>query len=267
LAWNTLLIRRMNEIDLNGRVAIITGGAAGLGLACAQRFLRSGAAVSLWDVNEEELAQAKSLLTGHGGAGRVEVRRVDVSDQPSVERAANGVAEAFGRLDILVNNAGVSGKFVAAETYPLDDWDRQLAINLSGVFYGCRAVLPHMLAGGWGRIVNVASMAGKEGNPYAIAYSAVKAGVIGLTKSLGKEVGPKGVMVNCVTPTIFNTPMHQRSVRNMAPEQMAALKAKIPLGRAGEPEEAAAMIAWLSSPDCSYTTGAVFDLSGGRATY
>jgi len=252
----------LNRIDLEGRVAVITGGAAGIGLACARRMLDSGARVWLWDWSEEGLAEARSAL----GAD-VPVQRLDVADAAAVRAAAQAVLAAGGRIDALVNAAGVSGRFVPAVEYPLDDWDRQLAINLSGTFYCCQAVLPAMLAQRYGRIVNVSSMAGKEGNPNAVAYSSVKAGVIGMTKSLGKEVGPQGVIVNCVTPTIFNTPMHQRTARNMPPEQLQALKAKIPLGRIGEPHEAAAMIAWLCSEDCSYTTGAVFDLSGGRATY
>lgn len=254
----------MNHIDLAGRVAIITGGAAGIGLACARRFLASGARLSLWDASEDSLAEAEALL---GTPGTVSARKVDVSDAAEVRAAAQAVTSKFGRIDVLVNSAGVSGRFVAAVDYPLDDWKRQLDVNLSGTFFCCQAVLPAMLERRYGRIVNVSSMAGKEGNPFAVAYSSVKAGVIGMTKSLGKELAPAGILVNCVTPTIFNTPMHQRTRVNMAPEQMQQLLAKIPLGRIGEPDEAAAMIAWLSSEDCSYSTGAVFDLSGGRATY
>ena len=190
-----------------------------------------------------------------------------MADAQNVRQAAGAVAAQFGRIDALVNSAGVSGRFVATADYPLEDWQRQLDVNLSGTFYCCQAVLASMLERGYGRIVNVSSMAGKEGNPFAVAYSSAKAGVIGMTKSLGKELAPKGILVNCVTPTIFNTPMHQRTRVNMAPEQLAALKAKIPLGRIGEPHEAAALIAWLCSEDCSFSTGAVFDLSGGRATY
>ncbi|MES2480676.1 MAG: SDR family NAD(P)-dependent oxidoreductase [Pseudomonadota bacterium] len=254
----------MNQIDLSGRVAIITGGAAGIGLACARRFLASGATVSIWDVSQERLDQAKAELAP---LGHVDTRQVDVANAAHVREAANAVAAKFGRIDALVNSAGVSGRFVAAADYPLEDWQRQLDINLSGTFYCCQAVLGPMLERGYGRIVNVSSMAGKDGNPFAVAYSSAKAGVIGMTKSLGKELAPKGILVNCVTPTIFNTPMHQRTRVNMAPEQLEALRAKIPLGRIGEPHEAASMIAWLCSEDCSYSTGAVFDLSGGRATY
>ena len=254
----------MNQIDLKGRVAIVTGGAAGIGLACARRFLESGAQVSIWDLSRESLDQAKAELEP---LGPVDTRQVDVADAQNVRQAAGAVAAQFGRIDALVNSAGVSGRFVATADYPLEDWQRQLDVNLSGTFYCCQAVLASMLERGYGRIVNVSSMAGKEGNPFAVAYSSAKAGVIGMTKSLGKELAPKGILVNCVTPTIFNTPMHQRTRVNMAPEQLAALKAKIPLGRIGEPHEAAALIAWLCSQDCSFSTGAVFDLSGGRATY
>lgn len=254
----------MNQIDLKGRNAIVTGGAAGLGLACVRRLLASGARVCVWDYSADALAAARDELALSGG---IDTRVVDVSSPAQVKDAADACAAAFGTIDILINSAGVSGKFVATADYPLDDWDRQLAVNLSGTFYCCRAVIPFMVAQGYGRIVNVSSMAGKEGNPFAVAYSSAKAGVIGLTKSLGKELAPDGVIVNCVTPTVFDTPMHQRSVKNMAPAQMAALKAKIPMGRVGQPDEAAAMMAWLASQDCSFTTGAVFDLSGGRATY
>jgi len=254
----------VNEIDLKGRVAIITGGAAGIGFACAHRFLQSGAQVSLWDMSQESLSQAKAALEP---LGPVDTRQVDVAQAQQVRQTAQAVAAQFGRIDALVNSAGVSGRFVATADYPLEDWQRQLDVNLSGTFYCCQAVLAPMLERGYGRIVNVASMAGKEGNPLAVAYSSAKAGVIGMTKSLGKELAPKGILVNCVTPTIFNTPMHQRTRVNMAPEQLEALRAKIPMGRIGEPHEAAAMIAWLCSQDCSFSTGAVFDLSGGRATY
>lgn len=252
----------MNQIDLEGRVAVVTGGAAGIGWASVQRLQASGARVSVWDWSEDALRDA-AAAPGSGA----HVQRVDVSRVEDVQAATESVLAAFGRIDILVNSAGVSGKFGPAVTYPLDDWNRQLAVNLSGSFFCIQAVLPTMLAQGYGRIVNVSSMAGKDGNPFAVAYSSAKAGVIGMTKSLGKELAPQGVIVNCVTPTMFNTPMHQRSRVNMGPEQLAALTAKIPMGRVGEPEEAAAMIAWLSSEECSYTTGAVFDLSGGRATY
>lgn len=254
----------MNRIDLDGRVAIVTGGAAGIGLACAQRFLQSGARVSVWDYSEENLQTAAAALAPHG---RIDTRRVDVSIAAEVRQAADAVKADLGGIDILVNSAGVSGRFVPAVDYPLEDWQRQVAVNLIGTFLCCQAVLPAMLAKGYGRIVNVSSMAGKEGNPNAVAYSSVKAGVIGMTKSLGKELGAQGIIVNCVTPTIFDTPMHRRTAVNMPAEQLAALKAKIPIGRIGRPDEAASMIAWLCSEECSFSTGAVFDLSGGRATY
>lgn len=254
----------MNEIDLKGRVAVVTGGGAGIGLACARRLLLSGASVSIWDWSADNLAGAAELLSE---VGPVDTRIVDVSQVESVNAAMRGVSESLGRVAILVNSAGVSGMFVPTLGYPIEDWHRQIAVNLTGTFLCCQAALPSMLAQNYGRIVNVSSMAGKEGNPNAIAYSTVKAGVIGLTKSLGKEVAGQGIIVNCVTPTIFDTPMHQRTALRMPAAQLAELKAKIPIGRIGRPEEAAAMIAWLVSEECSFSTGAVFDLSGGRASY
>ncbi len=254
----------MNRYDLQGRVAIVTGGASGIGLATAKLLLESGATVMLWDLDAGQLQQAAQQLAS---CGHVAADRVDVSRVAEVEAAAKRAEEKFGPIHILVNSAGVSGAIAPCDEYPLDDWDRQLAINLSGVFYCCRSVIPAMRRAGYGRIVNVASIAGMEGNPFKAGYVAAKAGVIGLSKSLGKELAGQGIIVNCVTPTVVNTPMHQRTIASMPPEMLKQRRASIPIGRVGEPEEAAAMIAWLCSADCSYTTGTVFDLSGGRAVY
>lgn len=254
----------MNRYDLQGRVAIITGGASGIGLAVARRMLESGARVILWDLEEGQLDKAASQLAA---SGTVDFSTVDVSRLDAVQAVAKLAEDRHGKIDILVNSAGVSGAIAPCDEYPVDDWHRQLAVNLSGVFYCCRSIVPVMRRGGYGRIVNVASIAGKEGNPFKAGYVAAKAGVIGLSKSLGKELAGQGIIVNCVAPTVVNTPMHQRTVANMPPDMLKQRRASIPMGRVGEPEEAAAMIAWLCSEDCSYTTGSVFDLSGGRSTY
>lgn len=254
----------MNQYDLHERVAIVTGGASGLGLATARRMLESGALVSLWDLEGPQLDAAVAELGPDRG---IQAQVVDISQYEQVERAAAEVESKRGRIDILVNSAGISGPFAPCAEYSLEVWHQQLAVNLTGVFYCCRAVIPAMRRRGYGRIINVSSTAGKEGNPLSSGYSAAKAGVIGLTKSLGKELATAGVIVNCVTPGLVNTPMHQRSLKRMPPELMAQLKAKIPMNRIGEPKEVAAMIAWLASEDCSFTTGSVLDLSGGRTTY
>lgn len=251
----------MNQIDLAGRVAVVTGGASGLGRATAERLLQSGARVTVWDLDPAAAAGELAAL------GSVHADTVDIGDPDAVAAAMAAVHAREGRIDILVNCAGVSGLSCLAEETPLDLWDRQLRINLSGAFYLCRAAIPFMKAAGYGRIVLVSSAAGKDGNPQQAPYSAAKAGVIGLAKSLGKELGPFGIMVNAVAPTIFETPMHEVSKARLAPGLMDAIKAKIPMGRAGNPDEFAAMVAWLVSAECSYTTGAVFDLTGGRSTY
>ena len=250
----------MNKIDLTHRTAIVTGGARGIGLAIAQRLLVSGASVSLWDVDAAALAQASDQLKSHG---TVHTAVVDVTSAESAEAAASSSAQALGKLDILVNNAGIAG--TNAKTWETDpkEWQRVLAINLNGPFHCCRAVIPHLLKNGYGRIVNIASIAGKEGNPNAAHYSASKAGVIALTKSLGKELATSNVIVNCVTPAVIATDI----LKQMAQTHIDYMLSKIPMGRFGKIEEAAALVAWLSSEDCSFTTGAVFDLSGGRATY
>ena len=250
----------MNQIDLKGRVAVITGGAQGIGYACAERMLRSGAAVRLWDIDAKLLAQASERL---GALGSVGTAVVELSDEAAVAAAtAQAVAEQ-GRIDILVNNAGITGgNGVTWELEPAV-WRRVLEVNLVAPFLTCRAIVPHMLRQGYGRIVNIASVAGKEGNPHASHYSASKAGLISLTKSLAKELATKGVLVNAVSPAAAKTAIFD----SMTPQHIEFMLSKIPMGRFLEVGEAAAMVAWLASEDCSFSTGAVFDLSGGRATY
>ncbi|MEO1246870.1 MAG: SDR family NAD(P)-dependent oxidoreductase [Pseudomonadota bacterium] len=250
----------MNTIDLAGRNAIITGGGRGMGLAIARRFLESGAAVSLWDINERDLETAREQLSG---LGVVESRRVDVGDYASVESAASASAEGLGKIDLLVNSAGVAGINAALVDYPLDVWRQVQRVNLDGIFHTCRAVVPYMQANDYGRIVNIASMAGKDGNPNASAYSVSKAGVINLTKCLGKELAASNIRVNVVAPAVIETEM----LADVSEKQIAYMLEKIPMGRMGQVTEIAAMVAWMCSEDCSYSTGAVFDLSGGRATY
>lgn len=246
----------MNRIDLDGRVAVVTGGAQGIGRAVAERFVASGATVWLWD-RDARLVEATADAIG----ARPLV--VDQTNAGAVVKAAAEVASESGTLDILVANAGIAGANGTVWDYDLDEWRRVIDINLNGVFYCCRAVVPHMLAAGYGRIVNVASIAGKEGNPNAAAYSASKAAVIALTKSLGKETAGRNIAVNCVTPAAART----RIFEQMSEEFIAYMLSKIPRGRFLEVDEAASMIAWLASEENSFTTGAVFDLSGGRATY
>lgn len=250
----------MNHIDLSNRAAIVTGGARGIGRAIAERLLASGAQVCLWDMDAAALETAKAELSAQG---RVHTATVDVTSLESVESAVAATFGAFGKIDILVNNAGIAGN--NAKTWETDpaDWQRVIAINLNGPFHCCHAVVPHMLKNGYGRIVNIASIAGKEGNPNAAHYSASKAGVIALTKSLGKELATSGIIVNAVTPAVIETDI----LKQCTQQHIDYMLSKIPMGRFGQKEEAAAMVAWLSSEDCSFTTGAVFDLSGGRATY
>lgn len=250
----------MNQLDLNGRVAVITGGAQGIGYAVAERMLASGARVVLWDRNAGRLEPAAQALSALGSAT---AERVDVTDEASVAAATRATLDRCGRLDILVNSAGVTGG--NAPTWQLDPavWREVLDVNLTGCFLTCRAVVPQMIQAGWGRIVNIASIAGKDGNPNAAHYSASKAGLIGLTKSLGKELAQSGVLVNAVAPAAARTPIFD----SMTQEHIDFMLSKIPMGRFLEVAEAAAMICWLASTDCAFSTGAVFDLSGGRATY
>jgi 3-oxoacyl-[acyl-carrier protein] reductase len=253
----------MNQIDLAGRVAVITGGASGIGRATAERFLRSGATVEIWGRSPAKLDEA---VHGLAPVGPLHAAQVDVSRFDQVLEATQAAEDRHGKIDILFNCAGILTDALPVQEFPLDAWHETIAVNLTGTFYACKAVLPGMLKRGYGRIVNTASMAGKEGNPFQVAYSASKGGVIALTKSISKEFAGRGVTVNCVAPTIFSTPMVATAVRD-APQNVAQVLQMIPMGRMGEPDEAAAMIAWLASAECSFTTGFTFDLSGGRATY
>jgi NAD(P)-dependent dehydrogenase (short-subunit alcohol dehydrogenase family) len=250
----------MNNIDLTHRHAIVTGGAQGIGFSIAQRFLSSGASVTLWDRDRELLATAVNTLSS---LGAVDAAPADVTDAEAVLKAAASTAEKFGKIDILVANAGISGPNLKTWEYPVEAWKQIIDVDLIGVFLCCRAVVPFMLRQKYGRIVNVASIAGKEGNPNASAYSAAKAGVIALTKSLGKELADQNVAVNCITPAAART----RIFDQMSQQHIDYMLSKIPRGRFLEPDEIAAMVAWLVSEENSFTTGAVFDLSGGRATY
>jgi 2-dehydro-3-deoxy-L-rhamnonate dehydrogenase (NAD+) len=234
----------MNRIDLRGRAAIVTGGSQGIGAAIVARMEASGANVRIWDIAAKK-------------------GPVDVSDPAAVERATTTALADLGRIDVLVNNAGIAGLNSPTVEYPVDEWERVLKVNLTGQFLCCRAVAPHMIKAKYGRIVNIASIAGKEGNPNAVAYSASKAGVIALTKSLGKELAQTGVLVNCVTPAAAKTAIFDQ----MTKQHIDYMLSKIPMSRFVAVEEIAALVCWLASEDCSFSTGAVFDISGGRGTY
>ena len=248
----------MNQLDFAGRTAAVTGGAMGIGLAVAQRLVAGGARVALWDRDERALAAAAAAITGD-----VRTFAVDVADAAAVDRTARATAEALGAVDVLVCSAGITGPNVPLADYPVDDWKRVFDVNVHGVFLCNRAVVPLMKAKDYGRIVNIASVAGKEGNPNASAYSASKAAVIALTKSLGKELAKTGIRVNCVTPAAVRTAIFDQ----MTQQHIDFMLSKIPMGRFGTVDEIAALVGWLASEDCSFSTGAVFDLSGGRATY
>jgi 2-dehydro-3-deoxy-L-rhamnonate dehydrogenase (NAD+) len=250
----------MNQLDLKQRVAVITGAARGIGYAAARRALQSGAAVSVWDVDGEKAESARQELSP---LGTVSARQVELTDCASVEAAAEATAATHGRIDILVNNAGIAGGNGPTWELDPDVWRRVIEVNLVGCFLTCRAVIPHMLARGYGRIVNVASIAGKEGNPNASHYSASKAGLIGFTKSLGKELAARNILANCITPAAANTEIFAQ----MQQAHIDYMRSRIPMGRFVEVDEIAALICWLASEDCSFSTGAVFDLSGGRSTY
>ena len=236
---------------MQDKVVVITGAARGFGRAIAERMGRDGCRIVAWDVAPDADQPA------------AHVERMDVSDPDSVETAARNTLAAMGRIDVLVNNAGVNGPTVPGWEYPIEDWRRVIAVDLTGVFLCCRSIVPHMRERGEGRIVNIASVAGKEGNANAGPYSAAKAGVIALTKSLGKELATSGVLVNCITPAMADTGL----LREMAPEYIEAVRAKIPMGRFCRAEEVAEMVAFLSGPGCTFTTGGVFDLTGGRSVY
>ncbi len=250
----------MNRIDLEDRTAVVTGAAQGIGHAIADRLIASGARVALWDRDGERLRETADRL---GGADQALPVTVELTDPEAVAKVTELTRAQFGRIDILVNNAGISGPNMPLAEYPVEAWRRVLDIDLNGVFYCCRAVVPVMVAAGYGRIVNVASIAGKEGNPNASAYSAAKAGVIALTKSLGKELAGHDIAVNCVTPAAAKTAIFDQ----MTQAQIDYMLSKIPRERFVKVEEIAAMVAWLVSAENSFTTGGVFDLSGGRATY
>lgn len=250
----------MNQIDLKDRRAVITGGGQGIGRAVAERMLRSGAAVSLWDIDGGLTEKTAASL---GDRGQVDWQQVDITDLAAVERATAATTAALGGIDILVNSAGIAGPSHTTWTYPEEAWRQVLDIDLTGTFFCCRAVVPGMIDRNYGRIVNIASIAGKEGNPTASAYSAAKAGVIALTKSLGKELAGHDIAVNCITPATAKT----RILEQVSEEFIQYMLSKIPRGRFVTVEEVAAMVVWLASADNSFTTGGVFDLSGGRATY
>ena len=250
----------MNYIDLKGRVAVVTGGAQGIGYAISQRLLQSGASVVMWDIDAEKLNEAQASLSSFG---KISGYVVELTSDDDVSLVTAKSINDSGQIDILVNNAGITGG--NATTWDLDPgiWRRVIEVNLIAPYLTCRAVAPHMLKRGWGRIINVASVAGKEGNPNASHYSASKAGLIALTKSLAKEVATRGVLVNAVAPAVARTAMFAQ----MTEAHIGYMLGKIPMGRFVEVEEIAAMIAWLSSEDCSFTTGSVFDITGGRSTY
>ncbi len=250
----------MNQFDLKGRRAVITGGARGMGFAVAKRFLESGASVALWDISEETLAHAKDTLSS---LGTVVAQRVDVSDYADVEAAAAQVEAELGGIELLVNSAGIAGVNVPVSEYPIETWYAVQNVNLNGIFHTCKAIVPIMQKSDYGRIANIASIAGKEGNPNASAYSVSKAAVIGLTKSLGKELATSNIRVNALCPAVIRTEM----LDDVTEEQLAYMLSKIPMGRPGTIEEIASMVSFMCSEECSYTTGFVFDLSGGRATY
>ncbi|NYT45477.1 SDR family oxidoreductase [Alcaligenaceae bacterium] len=248
-----------NHYDFSGRHAVVTGGAAGIGLAIATRLQQGGARVTLWDRDPGALQQAAKALDKE----LVHTQQVDISDEDAVNAAADSTMETGGKIDILVTSAGITGPNVSVCDYPVAAWDQVMNVNLRGPFLCCRTIAPRMQKHGYGRIVNIASIAGKEGNPNASAYSASKAGVIALTKSLGKELAQTGITVNCVTPAAVRTGIFAQ----MTQEHIDYMLSKIPMNRFGTTEEIAALVAWLCSEECSFSTGAVFDVSGGRATY
>jgi 3-oxoacyl-[acyl-carrier protein] reductase len=233
----------MNKLDFAGRTAVVTGGAQGIGAAIVKRLQASGARVTAWDLEGSP--------------------KVDVSDAASVSSATKAALAALGKIDILVNNAGIAGRNAPTVDYPVEEWERVLRVNLTSQFLCCQAVAPHMVKAGYGRIVNIASVAAKEGNPNAVAYSASKAGVVALTKSLGKELAQTGVLVNCVTPAAAKTAIFDQ----MSESHIQYMLSKIPMSRFVSVDEIASLVCWLASEDCSFSTGAVFDISGGRATY
>ena len=249
----------MIKYDLNNRVAVVTGGAQGFGFAITERFIQAGAKVIIWDIEEKSAKEAVEKIKSEN----VSYQIVDVTNFESVNKNLNRVAENFGKIDIFINNAGIAGMNTTVAEYPLDEWKKVMNLNLNSVFYCCKAVVPFMIKNNYGRIVNIASIAGKEGNPNASAYSTSKAGVIGLTKSLGKELAQKNIAVNCVTPAAAKT----RIFDQMTEEHINYMLSKIPRNKFAKVEELASLVTWLASEENSFSTAAVFDLSGGRATY
>jgi 3-oxoacyl-[acyl-carrier protein] reductase len=248
----------MNQLDFKGRHAVVTGGATGLGFAIAERLIASGGSVTLWDRDVAAAQRAAGVL-----GTKAQAVEVDVGRHQSVQQAVHSTLRQTQRVDALINSAGITGPNTKVWDYPVDAWQQVIEVNLNGLFYCCREVVPLMREAGYGRIVNIASVAGKDGNPNASAYSASKAAVIALTKSLGKELADTGVRVNCVTPAAVKTAIFEQ----MSDEHIQFMLSKIPMGRFGTPEEVAALVGWLCTEDCSFSTGAVFDLSGGRSTY
>ena len=250
----------MNKIDLEGRGAIVTGGGDGIGKAITERFLASGAAVTMWDISQDNL---DAMLAANDAGERLAGAIVDVTNPDQVAAGRDAALATMGKVDILVCNAGIAGPAKKSWEYTYDEWRMVVNLDLDAVFLCCQSVISHMMGNGYGRIVNIASIAGKEGNPNACAYSAAKAGVIGLTKSLAKETAEAGVLINCVTPAAIRTAIFDQITQ----EHVDYMLSRIPMGRLGQTSEAAALVAWLASEDCSFSTGGVFDLSGGRATY
>jgi len=259
----------MTGTHARARVAVVTGGASGIGEATSRRLATDGYQVVVADLDIERATRVAREINAianpsmAGGDGTAFGVTVDVSSEASFRELVANVVARVGSIDVLVNNAGIAGMSAPSWTLPDGEWERVLGIDLSGVYYGCRAVLPGMIAQGWGRIVNVSSIAGKEGNPNAVPYSAAKAGVIGLTKSIAKEVAQTGVLVNAVTPAVIATPI----LEQVSEQHVNYMVSRIPMGRTGRTDEVAALISWLASDECSFSTGAVFDISGGRATY
>ena len=250
----------MNQIDLKDRVAVVTGGARGIGQSIIKRFLASGAKCALWD---RDVDLARSWVSKLGDPSRVKIMAVELTEPESVASAAKDTKEYFGKIDIAVNNAGIAGVSKKLWECEWNEWCEVIELDLMAVFHVCHAIVPVMLDTGYGRIVNISSIAGKDGNPNASHYSAAKSGVIGLTKSLGKELAESGVHVNCVAPAVIETDI----LKQVSQAHIDYMVSKIPMKRVGQPDEVAALVAWLASEDCSFSTGAVYDISGGRATY
>ena len=249
----------MINFDLSNRVAIVTGGAQGFGFAITKRFIKSGARVIIWDIDKKAAEEAIEKINSNDCSHQI----VDVTNFNEISKSLSDIEKKFGKIDIFINNAGITGKNTTVAEYPLEEWNKVMDLNLNAVFYCCKAVVPFMAKNDYGRIVNIASIAGKEGNPNASAYSASKAGVIGLTKSLGKELAQKNIAVNCVTPAAAKT----RIFDQMTEEHINYMLSKIPRNKFAKVEELASLVSWLASEENSFSTAAVFDLSGGRATY